>query len=531
MKNLRNWLTLPFCLLFFSAFGYANDSPNIMVVLVDDLGFSDLGCYGGEIETPNLDRLAENGLRYTQFHNTGRCWPTRAAILTGYYAQQVRRDKLAGLGGGAAGKRPAWAQLLPKMLAPCGYRSYHSGKWHLDDMPCHSGFDKSFYLADQARYFSPKRIFIDDVRQPEVARGSGFYGTTAIAEHAIEHLQDHVANHPDQPFFYYLAFTAPHFPLQALPQDYDKYKDRYLDGWDVQRAKRWERIQNMGLVESGLSVVEREVGPPYEYPEQIKKFGPGEIDRPLAWDSLTDQQQKFQAMKMSLHAAMVDRIDQEFGRVLDQLRRINALDNTLIFFLSDNGASAEMMIRDDGHDPEAEPGSADTHYCLGPGWSTMCNTPFRKHKTWVHEGGIATPLIVHWPAVIKTGGQLRHSPGHVIDLVPTILEVSEAGPIKLLPDQPKPPGHSLRPSFASDIQIERSDLWWSHENNWAIRVGQWKLVKTRQSAWELFDMKNDQAETFNLAQQMPQKVSELESLWHEKEHQFIVDLQSTDKPK
>ncbi len=528
MKKLWIWCTLSCWMLQLAAVAYGIEQPNIMVVLVDDMGFSDLGCYGGEIETPNLDALANTGLRFTQFHNSGRCWPTRAAILTGYYAQQVRRDKLAGKGGGAGGKRPAWAQLLPKMLAPLGYRSYHSGKWHVDDMPCRAGFDHSYFLGDQARFFSPKRVFIDDVQQPAISRDSNYYGTTAIAEHAIEHLQDHALNHSDQPFFYYLAFTAPHFPLQALPEDFAKYEDHYHDGWDVQRAKRWDRIRQMGLIESGLSEVERDVGPPYEYPEQIKQFGPGETSRPIAWDSLTDEQQKFQAMKMSLHAAMIDRIDREFGRIVEQLRKMNALDNTLIFFLSDNGASAEIMIRDDGHDPDAEPGSADTHYCLGPGWSTVCNTPFRKHKTWVHEGGIATPLIVHWPAVIKSGGDLRHTPGHVIDLAPTILQVAGGNFSKVHPDQPDLPGKSLLPSFGSDNQIERDYLWWSHDNHWAIRVGRWKLVKTRQSAWELFDIERDRAETTDLASEMPTKVNELDSLWHTKEQEFIRDLELTD---
>jgi arylsulfatase len=287
----------------------------------------------------------------------------------------------------------------------------------------------------------------------------------------------------------------------------------------------------MGLFESGLSAVERDVGPPYEYPEQIRQFGPGEVARPLAWDSLTGQQQQFQAIKMSLHAAMVDRIDQEFGRVLTQLRHMEAINNTLIFVLSDNGASAEMMIRDDGHNPDAPPGSADTHFCLGPGWSTVCNTPFRKHKTWVHEGGIATPLIVHWPDVIKTGGQLRHTPGHVIDLMPTILEVAGGEFAKKIPDQPDPPGHSLSPSFGSDIRIERDNLWWSHEGNRAIRVGQWKLVKTGQSEWELFDIENDPAETINMAREMPGKVSELDALWRDEEQRFMADLQSSRESK
>ncbi len=200
------------------------DPPNVLIILADDLGYSDLGCYGGEIATPHLDALAAGGLRFTQFYNTGRCWPTRAALLTGYYAQQVRRDKVAGVRSGGRGQRPDWARLLPEMLRPLGYRSYHSGKWHIDGMPLENGFDRSYYLRDQGRFFNPRVHHEDDQKLPPVKPGTGYYGTIAIADHAVKCLREHAAKYADQPFFHYLAFTAPHFPLHALPQDIARYR-------------------------------------------------------------------------------------------------------------------------------------------------------------------------------------------------------------------------------------------------------------------------------------------------------------------
>jgi len=227
-----------------------------------------------------------------------------------------------------------------------------------------------------------------------------------------------------------------------------------------------------------LSDVELEVGPPYHFPEALVTLGAGEVNRPLPWDSLTDGQRTFQATKMAIHAAMIDRMDREIGRVLMQLREMNAFDNTLIFFLSDNGASAEIMVRDDGHDPLAAPGSAASYLCLGPGWSNCSNTPFRRHKTWVHEGGISTPLIAHWPNGIEARGELRKNVGHVIDMVPTILEATGASRFTTWNDKPvpMPPGRSLLPAFATDATVTRDYLWWSHEGNRAIRVDDWKLV-------------------------------------------------------
>jgi arylsulfatase A-like enzyme len=516
IKFLVPLLFVVFCRPAFCA------APNVIFILADDLGYSDLGCYGGEIETPHLDSLAANGLRFTQFYNTARCWPTRSALLSGYYAQQIHRDALPEVEGGGKGVRPEWAKLVPERLKAVGYRTYHSGKWHVDGPILAGGFDRSYNTNNQGNFFTAKQNLVDDVPIKPDADESNFYSTIANAEHAIDCLKDHATNHQNKPFFQYIAFIAPHFPLHALPQDIAKYRDKYLKGWDETRAARYERQKKMGLVNTALSELEREVGPPYAFPEAIKALGPGEVNRPVPWVELTQEQKRFQATKMAIHAAMIDRMDQEIGRILAQLRSMNAFENTLIFFASDNGASAEIMVRNGGHDPTAEPGSAATYLCLGPGFSSSSNTPFRRHKTWVHEGGISTPLIAHWPQGIAGRNELRHTPSHVIDIAPTLFELAGVEVPQELNGEPIPkgPGKSLIPAFARDIIIDRDSLWWLHEGNRAIRVGDWKLVATEKNPWELYDLKTDRAEQKNLAEQMPNKVKELEKVWQNHTNDF-----------
>jgi arylsulfatase len=468
--------------------------PNVIVILADDLGFSDIGCYGGEVRTPNLDKLAANGLRFTQFYNTARCWPSRAALLTGYYAQQVNRDP--------PGRRPKWAALLPELLKSAGYRSYHSGKWHIDGPVRKGGFERSYLVVDQDRYFGPRNHQLDDTPLPQPKPVDGYYATVAIAQHAIDWLAEHNAKLRDEPFFLYLAFTCPHFPLQALPEDIARYRGRFKEGWDSLRQQRLERMRRLGIVTCELSA--RTPGVP-------------------AWYSLTAEDQDAWQWRMTVHAAMVDRMDQEIGRVLDRLRSMGQWDNTLILFCSDNGASAERLVRGDGHDPAAPPGSAKTFMCLEPPWANLANAPLRKSKIFTHEGGISTPLIAHWPAGIKAYGELRHTPGHFVDLVPTLLDLAGIrAPATWNGEQRPPlPGRSLVPAFAKDVVIERDFLFFKHEGNRALRVGDWKIVASGAAApWELYDLGKDRSESHDLAAQHSDRVKELADTWIRHDEEF-----------
>ena len=502
--------------------------PNILLILADDMGYSDVGCYGGEIATPNLDGLAKNGLRFTQFYNTARCWPTRAALMTGYYPQQIRMDP-------PQGRSPDWTRTLPQLLKPLGYRSYHSGKWHIAGIPktcADGGFDHSYRLEDHDRNFNPKNLLEDDQKLPPVPPNSGYYTATAFADHAIRCLKEHAAKYAGQPFFSYLAFTTPHFPLQAPPEDIARYRDKYLAGWEVIRAERYQRQKQLGLLDCALSPPEPQLCAPSGKAGVETNIGPGEVAYALPWDSLTQEQQRFQATKMAIHAAMVDRIDQEVGRVLAQVKAMAALDNTIVLFLSDNGASAEILLRGDGHDPAAAPGSAGSFLCLGPGWSTVANTPFRRHKIWVHEGGISTPLIVQWPQGIAAHGELRQDAGHVIDVLPTLLEVAGAKSDSRPAGAPPLPGRSLVPAFAKDGAVKRDSVFWHHEGNRALRVGDWKLVSARNDAdvWRLYHLATDRAESTDLARQQPGRVSEMAARWQQLEAEFRRDAGPPPKP-
>ncbi|HOX55334.1 MAG TPA: arylsulfatase [Candidatus Paceibacterota bacterium] len=498
----------------------ANAKPNFLIILADDMGFSDAGCYGGEIHTPNLDRLAANGLRFTQFYNTARCWPTRSSLLTGYYAQQIGMDP-------RRGRLPAWTRVLPHYLKPLGYRCYQSGKWHLTGAPkpvADGGFDHSYRFEDWDRYFSPAKHFEDDHPAAPVKPDSGYYATTAFADHALGYLRDHATNHAAKPFFLYLAFIAPHFPLHAPPEDIARYRDRYREGWDVIRAQRWERIRQMRLLDCALPPLDPGFTPRYFKPEVLEQLGPGETEHPVVWETLTAEQQAFQATKMAVHAAMVDRMDRGIGRVLDQLRIMGALDNTFICFLSDNGADATLLVRGEGHDPGAPAGSWRSFQCLGPGWASACNTPFRWHKIWVHEGGIATPLIVHWPNGIKARGELRHDPGHVVDFVPTLLDLAGARITNVWNgiEAPPLPGKSLVPAFRKDGTVKREFIFFHHEGNRALRVGNWKVVSARENdnRWELYNLGKDRSELHDLAARQPERASRMESRWKELERTF-----------
>lgn len=520
-------LSLIFAILVIARCALADDRPNFLVIIADDMGYSDAGCYGGEISTPNLDRLAEGGIRFTQFYNTARCWPTRSALVTGYYPQQIRRDSLPGApsGFGGRGKRPDWAKTVADYLKTAGYRTYHSGKWHVDGDPVKNGFDRSNQTTRGPGFFETIK---KKSRDPE------YYETIETADFAIECLSDHESSHSEQPFFAYVAFRAPHFPLHALPEDIDRYRDRYTKGWDALRKERHDRQQELGLAVAELSALEPQVGPPYAFPDQIEQLGSGEINRPIPWDNLSDEQKQFQAIKMAIHAAMVDRMDREIGRILEQLNRMNAMDDTFICFLSDNGASAEIMVRGDGHDPSAAMGSAETYLCLGPGFSSAANTPFRRHKTWVHEGGISTPFIVHWPKGLKANNELRSTIAHVIDITPTILDL--AGVKVETEGAPPMSGKSLKSALQNDTADVHDELWYYHEGNRALRQGNWKIVFADDAnagkrgvdkedkfgvAWSLYDLSTDRAEQKDRSTAEPERVKEMATRWEELRKTFL----------
>ncbi len=495
--------------------------PNFLIILADDMGFSDAGCYGGEISTPNIDRLASRWVRFTQGYGTGRCWPSRSAILSGYYPQQIRMDP-------PKGRLPAWARLAPHHLKEAGYRCYHSGKWHIQGAPkvvADGGFDRSYRLGDHNRFFSPKAHWENDEPLPEVSPDDGYYATTAIANHTIRCLKDHARDNADQPFFQYLAFNSPHFPLHALQEDIARYKDRYRKGRDRARAARLHRMREMGIVDCELSPLQSETIPSWNLPEEKlqEEIGPGEAGFAVPWTDLTDEQREFQATKMAIHAAMVHRMDREIGRVVRQLKAMGEFENTVIVFISDNGASAEQMIRGDMHDRSAPPGSWASYLCLGPGWSTAANTPLRLHKHWIHEGGISSPWVVHWPAGLKARGELRNTPTHFIDLLPTMLDLAGATASPTWRGKPSPPltGKSFAQTLADDSPIDRDCLYFNHSGNRGMRVDDYKLVAAgNKGPWELYDLSTDRAEMNNLADLHPLRVRQLTDLWQHEENRF-----------
>jgi len=362
------------------------------------------------------------------------------------------------------------------------------------------------------------------------------------------HLGQHEQEHEDKPWFTYLAFNAPHFPLHAPQEDIEKYRGRYDEGWDVIRRRRLERMKEIGIVDEDVQLPPRQpdvvpswnmfspelehvFGPKDERPEgrwhrkTLKEvYGPGEVGRAVAWDSLSETEQRFQAEKMAIHAAMVDRMDREIGRVLEQIKAMGDRQNTIVLFVSDNGASAELIVRGDGHDRSAPMGSGDTYLCLGPGWSTASNTPFRLHKSWVHEGGTASPLIVNWPAGIdpEAQGELRDTPGHFVDLAPTLLELTGARKRNLArAGGPPLPGRSLVPAFNEDRPIDRPYIFYRHDGHQALQSGNWKLVsRDRLEDWQLYRIDEDPNELNDLASDRPDKVDELAERWTELNTRF-----------
>lgn len=500
--------------------------PNVVLIVADDMGFSDAGCYGSEIRTPNLDRLAAGGLRFTNFYNTARCWPSRGALLTGYYPQQIGMDP-------AKGGVPEWVRLLPERLRTAGYRSYHSGKWHLRGIRgvvTRGGFDRSYHLEDCNRKFSPSEHYLDDQRLG--AAGEDYYAATAVADHAVACLKDHARDHAGKPFFSYVAFTEPHFPLQAHEEDIRPYARTYLEGWDAIRKARWERLTAAGMVNCPLPPLDSSVVAPGFRDAMRETPGPGELERALPWDELTGEQRSFQSAKMAIHAAMVSRMDAEIGRILDTLQATGAWENTIVIFLSDNGASAELLVRGDGHDRAARPGSAASYLCLGPGWSSASNSPLRLHKIWVNEGGISTPFIVHWPAGIRAAGGVVHDPAHLVDVAPTLLELAGLSAHDPGGGAPPPAGVSLADTWKSGRPLPERPIYFSHERNHALRMGKFKIVSpgTDPVGWQLYDMDTDRSETTDLAAENPETVKRLAAVSKAMDQQFRADARGPGSP-
>jgi arylsulfatase len=476
--------------------------PNVVLIVADDLGFSDIGCYGSEILTPELDRLAAGGLRFRQFYNTGRCWPTRASLLTGLYPHQAHMAMNFGDDAPPAysGNIPFRCRMIPELLKPLGYRSYHVGKWHLNNRargsnqtwPLGRGFDRSYFLAREDNYFFPRLVFDDNRKIDEFP--SDYYATDALNDCAVAYLKEHGARHKTAPFFLYLAYTAPHFPLHARAEDVARYRGAYRVGWHHVRQQRYRRLVELGVVNCPLSPRDPSAA---------------------AWDDLGDAEKVEWDARMATYAGMITCMDRGLGRVVRQLEAMGALEDTLIMFLSDNGSSAEYIVRGDGHQPGAPPGSRQSYRCLEVGWSNAANTPFRQHKMWTHEGGIATPLVVHWPYGVSTRGTWIDDVGHVIDVLPTILEVCGATYPARFEGEATPtlPGISLAPLFRGRRRAAHEFLFWEHVGNKAIRRGDWKLVAEHGGPWELYNLHQDRSETQNLARQRPELVKELDRQW------------------
>jgi arylsulfatase len=484
-----------------SLYGAASQRPNVLIIMADDMGFSDIGCYGGEIRTPNIDGLAKRGVRFTSFYNASRCCPTRACLLTGLENHQ------AGVGNMVADQGyPAYrgylnesCVTLAEAIRPAGYRAYMSGKWHVGEdrphWPTDRGFDRYFGLISGAsNYFRPdpeRQMALDD--KPYKPDSDKFYMTDAFTDWSVRYIDEHAKQHKQQPFLLYLAYTAPHWPLHAWPEDIAKYRGKYRQGWDVLREERHKRQLEMGLVDAKWGLSPRGEGIP-------------------AWDSLSDEQKDDFDLRMSVYAAQIDRMDQGIGRVLDALKRTGQYDNTVILFLADNGGCHEERIR---HEKPLPPGPVDSFTSYGRPWANASNTPFRMYKHWVHEGGISSPLILHWPAAMRSGGGYDRDPAHVTDLMATALDAAGATYPKNYKQHAIAPteGRSLLPAAYGRKRQLRDTLYWEHEGARAIRQGKWKLVSQHLAPWSLHDMETDRCELHDVSQEHPDEVAKLTKLW------------------
>ena len=504
--------------------------PNILLIMADDMGFSDIGCYGGEIPTPNLDALAQQGLRFTQFYNTARCSPTRASLLTGLHPHQAGMGILAEDPGqkAAPDAAPGYTRFLNRKcitlaeaLKPAGYHTYMAGKWHLgyhgqEKWPLQRGFDR-FYgiIAGASSYFqptAPRGLTLDNSPLPtpgeplSTPKNPTYYTTDAFTEYAIRFVRE---QRDPEPFFLYLAFNAPHWPLHARQEDVEKFVGKYRRGWDTLCQERYAKLLTQGILSSTWPLSSRD-------------------DGARAWETLTEEQKTQLDYRMAVYAAQIHRMDWNIGRMVQTLRELGKLDNTMILFLSDNGGCAEPY-----HDlgggaieavnlPKAEgSGGKDAQgmggSAYGTGWANASNTPFRRFKSMLHEGGIATPLIVHWPNGLKTGtGGLTHSMGYLADVMPTALEAAGATYPDSFNGETLHPlaGQSLVPIFRSGTRPDPEWMFWEQYNNRAVRHGRWKAVRPAGAGkWQLYDLEKDRTELNDLADEHPDILTKLTDAW------------------
>lgn len=495
--------------------------PNIVFILADDMGFSDLGCYGSEIDTPNLDALARGGLRFSDFHNSPRCCPSRAALMTGLYSHQADMGMMTSDYGrypypAYAGDLSMECVTIAEALKAGGYTTLMTGKWHLTpyelgphNFPLQRGFERYYGIINgAASYYDPASLTSDNEPIQVAKDDKDYYLTDAIGDHSARFIED--ASRQNKPFFLYAAFTAGHWPLMAPEETISKYKGRFAGGWDALRSSRHAKQLAAGLVRPEWEITPRDPRVP-------------------AWQSASFQ--PWEQRRMEVYAAQIDKLDQNVGKIVDKLRQLRILENTLIFFMSDNGGNYEEMghIPDGqprpqfmpyrtrygqpiipGNDPSIMPGPANTYASYGIPWGNVSNTPFRLYKHYAHEGGISTPFIVHWPRGLKQTG-ITHATGHEIDVMPTCLEVAEAPyPALSIGGSTPPPleGKSLVPIFEGRTLAERS-LFWEHEGNSAVREGSWKLVSRFPNYWELYDMERDRTEMHDLADRYPDRVRKM----------------------
>lgn len=514
--------------------GFAADSkqPNIILILADDLGYSDLGCYGGEIATPNIDRLAMGGLRMTQLYNTARCCSTRASLLTGLYAHQAGVGAMMADNGlpGYRGFLTDRCVTIPTVLREAGYQTFLSGKWHLqgkgnpDCLPTNRGFDEFYgcYKA-YASFFRPDLYVREPKDRPKPNYGDEFYATDAITDYALKFIKQ--ARGTSKPYFLYLAYNAPHFPLHAPKALIDKYVPVYEKGWDAIRSERHERMMRLDIIKPGFGLSPR--GHVTKVPERNRDSAYYDQQIP-AWASLPVDRRADLTRRMATYAAMVEIMDRNIGRVIADLKRNKELDNTLIVFLSDNGACAEWdpLGFDDNPYPKnklyrgaelAGMGLKGTFHSYGSGWANACNTPFRLYKHYSHEGGISSPFILHWPARMKRAGEIDRQPAHLIDLASMFMELGHArlpkkrNGKKILPLA----GTSLAPVLDGK-KLPHRPIFFEHEGNRALRLGKWKIVWTNyQKQWELYNIDADRSELNDLANRHPDRVKKMDALWHE----------------